>query len=180
MSEDEIGRAAHEAWKRWRIEGGYPDHAFVEWPESRVRAADQGACRHPGCRAIYPSHHEDMIDWDDLKPEKRQKYIVQGMVGYEARGAEVDTLKADLEIRHHNVEDLVNDRQRAVDLAKAAEADVAALTAQVAALKAVRRSLEIELGLADTFAISHELRGRLLSLISEVATEPAREAPPDA
>lgn len=68
-----VGRAAHEAWKRWRVEHGYPDHALVgQW----INYAERDDC-YWGCAVCgkKPSdHHDDTVPWDDLPPEKREKY----------------------------------------------------------------------------------------------------------
>jgi hypothetical protein len=115
MSEDEVGRLVHEAWKRWRIGGGYPDHAFRFWVKDAVSL--EPLCV---CERTQSSHHDDMIDWADLRPEKREKYIVQGMAGYEARQTEIWWLEA---IREDQVTMIEN-----------AEARVTALEARLAAL----------------------------------------------
>lgn len=81
MNQDDVGRAAHEAWKAWRIAGGYPDHAFRGgWIPDRSRLiGERWGCL--VCSQEEIRHHEDMVDWDDLWQEKRQKYIVQAEAG---------------------------------------------------------------------------------------------------
>lgn len=93
---EQVGRAAHEAWKRWRIEGGYPDHVFAGvWAPDNARYFRESF----GCRLCSQSkdrHHEDMVAWERMEPHKRTKYIVQGMAGYEARQGEVSGLRVDV------------------------------------------------------------------------------------
>lgn len=103
---DEIGQLAHEAWKRWRVEGGYPDHAWMDTSFALVNKADgTRVCAVQGCGQIPDRHHEDMIDWADLRPEKRQKYIVQGMAGYEARQADTpEDIAAEFELAMRAIE----------------------------------------------------------------------------
>lgn len=105
IDDQAIGKVVHQAWKRWRVEAGYPDHAFQpcymrHYDEETLSKFPQPVCAHhlgpDGCHVQQCSqpkdrHHEDMIDWSDLRPEKRVKYQRMGMAVYEARqGADVD------------------------------------------------------------------------------------------
>lgn len=92
---DAIGRAVHEEWKRWRIRGGYPDHVFQRCymshlDEETLKKFPKPHCSHRlgptachvyQCERAESDHHPDMVDWEDLSPEKREKYIVQGQAG---------------------------------------------------------------------------------------------------
>lgn len=75
---DDIGKAAHQAWKDWRVGVGYPRHVFQEPKDS---STPRTTCTWPGCWHAYLDHHADMVEWDDLPEEKRQKYAVQEMAG---------------------------------------------------------------------------------------------------
>lgn len=162
MSEDEIGRAME---RQWRDYGNAP----VNHRRTETSLAQAEVDYKNGFQAGYEAWKAvTQGEWTP-KLVRRGEYDPADVVLPDGRTIirSVPYYAAEVLSMEHN-------------RAEAAEAQVAALTAQVAALEAVRRSLEIELGLADLFAISHELRGRLLSLISEVATDPARETPPDA
>lgn len=74
MLRDQVGFATHGAWKRWRVEQGYPDHALIH---------GSGPIDCLRCERSWSVHHEDMIDWSGLSETKRQKYIVMGMAGRE-------------------------------------------------------------------------------------------------
>jgi hypothetical protein len=112
---EQVGRAAHEAWRRWRIEGGYPDHAFR--PYGGIYSGICSICAPREPRALKTpgksDHHEDMIDWDDLRPEKKTKYIVQGMAGWEARQGEVDMWSKATEFQGDKAAALEAERERA-------------------------------------------------------------------
>jgi hypothetical protein len=136
MTEDEIGRAAHAAWKRDFIGRGWPDH----WPPGMVFGEHEWVCSM--CGRPERSHDRHMVSWDDLAEYDRHRYIVQGMAGYEARGAEEDghwELIQHLRNEANAARSAQETEWRAKlswkERAEAAEAEVAALTAQVAALE---------------------------------------------
>ena len=83
---DELGRAAHEAWKRWRIEHGYSGHAFVgQWINYAGRDDCYWGCAVCGKRL--DDHYDDMVPWDDLPVEKREKYQRMAEAGAAAERA---------------------------------------------------------------------------------------------
>ncbi len=76
--EERVGRKVHEAWKSLKVQDGYAAHAWAgirrQGPEG-----DPSTYSCAQCRLTYDKHHPDMVPWEALPEEKKQKYIVMGM-----------------------------------------------------------------------------------------------------
>lgn len=84
--EERVGRAAHEAWKRWIVQNGYARHQFLPHKQY-LDSPPLTKCGY--CRLPAEQHHEDMVPWEELPSAKRGKYVGMGMAGYEI-GKEVE------------------------------------------------------------------------------------------
>lgn len=80
---EQIGEAAHKAWKSYMIASGYADHVFDPEPRfeydngpSAVHFGYTGRCQYkPYCSKREYEHHPDMVPWADLPENKRGKYL---------------------------------------------------------------------------------------------------------
>lgn len=130
---DAVGRAAHEAWKGWIVQGGYADHTLVKRVVGSTANGDdryvcatcadsRGMSGH-GVGYTEPFHHPDMVPWGYLPEEKRGKYLATGMAGYAAAEAEIAALKAELDQNRYERHLLANGIDQWQSRAEQAEAE---------------------------------------------------------